>query len=112
MALDGDWALFERVSIYDERFRLRPRSPDEPDSSCSGGVFIRPATIAGTDAEARRGKNPNLGSTTWAPSQKFAEGNPRASSRKVQSLQANTGFYGTELHPTSPGDRTVVHPVS
>ena len=39
-------------------------------------------------------------------------GAPRASSRKVQSLQANTGFYGTELHPTSPSDRAVVQPVS
>src|SRR6516165_12166497 len=39
-------------------------------------------------------------------------GAPRASSRKVQSLQANTGFYGTELHPTSSNDRAVVQPVS
>ena len=37
---------------------------------------------------------------------------PRASSRKVQSFQTNSGFYGTELHTTSPSDRAVVDPMS
>src|ERR1700692_1991827 len=32
--------------------------------------------------------------------------------RKVQSLQTNTGFECTEVAPTSPSDRAVVHPVS
>ena len=36
--------------------------------------------------------------------EKKCGGTPRPSSRK--SLQANTGFYGTELHPTSSSDRT------
>ena len=31
--------------------------------------------------------------------------------RKVQSLQTNTGFESTEVAPTSPSDRAVVHPV-
>ena len=34
------------------------------------------------------------------------------SSRKVQSLQRHTGFEWTEVVPTSPSDRAVVHPVS
>ena len=34
------------------------------------------------------------------------------SSRKVQSLQTNTGFECTEVAPTSPSDRAVIHPVS
>ena len=44
--------------------------------------------------------------------EKKCGGTPRPSSRKVQSLQANTGFYGTELHPTSSSDRAVIQPVS
>jgi hypothetical protein len=32
--------------------------------------------------------------------------------RKVQSLQTNAGFECTEVAPTSPSDRAVVHPVS
>ena len=32
--------------------------------------------------------------------------------KKVQSLQANTGFECTQVVPTSPNDRAVVHPVS
>src|SRR3974377_467514 len=34
------------------------------------------------------------------------------SSGKVQSLQRHTGFEWTEVVPTSPSDRAVVHPVS
>ena len=30
----------------------------------------------------------------------------------MQLLQTNSGFYGTELHPTSPSDRAVVDPMS
>ena len=44
------------------------------------------------------------------PSRKNCGGDPGASSRKVQSLQANAVFYGTELHPTSSCDRAVVQP--
>jgi lantibiotic modifying enzyme len=42
----------------------------------------------------------------------FLEGGAMIPSRKVQSLQANTGFECTEVVPTSPSDRAVVHPVS
>ena len=40
----------------------------------------------------------------------FFEGGAMNSSRKVQSLQTNTGFECTEVAPTSPSDRAVIHP--